>query len=55
MFVNVMCKHTRISQLGLLHKKDFTANMYVFPLVTEQHVKCSNRALCSPEDGHNDA
>jgi len=28
--------HTN-SQLGLLHKKDVTANTYVFPLVTEQH------------------
>jgi len=26
-------KHTQISQLGLLHKKDFTANIYVFRLL----------------------
>jgi len=32
-------------QLGLLHKKDNTANIYVLPLVTEQHTKCSNRAF----------
>ena len=27
---------------GLLHKKDVTDNIYVFPLVTEQYTKCSN-------------
>ena len=29
----------------LPHKKDITANMYVFPLVTEQYTKCSNRTF----------
>ena len=37
-------KHTN-SHLGLLHKKDITANIYAFPLVKEQHTKCSNRAF----------
>jgi len=42
--------HTN-SQLGLLHRKDITANIYVFPLVTEQHTKCSNKAFVLMEMG----
>ena len=37
MFANVVCKWV-CRDVGL-------ANIYVFPLVTEQHTKCSNRAV----------
>ena len=44
-YANVVCKwvcryNTPIYTLP--HKKDFTANIYVFALVTEQYTKCSN-------------
>jgi len=55
MFIINFYLNTQISEIGLLHKKDFTANIYVFLLVTERHIKCSNWDLFSPEDGHNDA
>ena len=47
MYANVAHLHTHMGnfELGLLHKKDFTANIYVSALVTEQHTKCSNRAF----------
>ena len=43
-FTHNIRKHTRSSQLSLLHKKYFTAIICVFPLVTER-TNCSNRAF----------
>jgi hypothetical protein len=45
MFRASLCPSSGEIPNSVYYTKDITANVYVFPLVTEQHTKCSNRAF----------